>query len=64
MGRFYTYRVNVQVVADDGTVRCEHINPELWLYIMANLLVQCELESNNNFCKIVRCMPSLALWSD
>ncbi len=41
------------------TVQCEHINRELWLYIAADLLVQCELELNNNIYIIVQCMPSL-----
>ncbi len=40
-------------------VQCEHINCELWLYIAANLLVQCELELNHNIYKIVQCVTSL-----
>ncbi len=56
-GRFYTYSESVQVVSNDQTVQCEHINRELWLYIVADLLIQCELELNNIY-KIVQCMPS------
>ncbi len=40
-------------------VQCEHINCELWLYIAASLVVQCELKSNNIIYKIIQCMPSL-----
>ncbi len=53
---FYMYSVSTQVMADDLTVPCEHINHELWLYITADLLIQCELK--NNIYKIVQCMPS------
>ncbi len=57
-GHFYMYSVSTQVVADDQTVQCEHINRELWLYIAAGLLAQRELELNNNIYKSVQCMPS------
>ncbi len=59
MGHFYMYSVSTQVVAVDRTVQCQNINRELWLYIAANSLIQCELELNNHIYKIVQCMPSL-----
>ncbi len=45
-------------MADDRTVKCEHTNCELWLYIVADLLVRCELELN--IYTIVQCMPSFS----
>ncbi len=45
---FYSYSVSTQVVVDDWNVQCENINRELWLYMVARLLAQCELELNNN----------------
>ncbi len=51
------YGLSVQVVADDQTVQCEHINSELWLFFAVNLLVQYELELNSIY-KIVQCIPS------
>ncbi len=45
------HSVSTQVVADDRTILCEHINHELWLYIVADLLVQCKMELNSNIYK-------------
>ncbi len=55
IGCFCTYSVSTQMAADDLTLQCEHINCELWLYIVTDLLVQCELELNNIY-KIVQSM--------
>ncbi len=52
---------NTQVAADDRIVQCEPINRELWLYIVDDLLVWCELELNNNIYKIVECMSSFTV---
>ena len=48
---FYTYGVNSQ--ADNRTEESEHINPELWLHITGDLLVQNELYFYNSLSKIV-----------
>ncbi len=54
-----TYSVSTQVMADSQSMQCEHMNRELWLYIAADLLAQCELELNKNIYKILQCMHSL-----
>ncbi len=51
------YSASTQVVADDRTIQCEHINRELWLYIVSGLLVQSELELNNKIYKMGQCTP-------
>ncbi len=52
--------MSTEVEADDRTVQCEHIDREFWLYITAELLVQCELElNNNNYNKPYSACPAL-----
>ncbi len=48
----------VASTAAGQTVQREHINRELWLYIAADLLVQCELELYDNLYTIVQRVPS------
>ncbi len=57
-GRFYTYSVSTRVVATDWTLQREPI----WLYIVPDSLVQCELELNNIY-KIEQCMSSFTFRS-
>ncbi len=38
----------------------KHVNGELWLYIAADLLLQCGFKLNNNIYKMVQCIPSFS----